>query len=89
MKSHDEVRKQLVEKAESDDIFRNQLLSDPRGTIEKELDLKIPEGLEIQVHEESAETTHLVLPPSPKLNETQLSQVAGGLKSINGEGGFY
>ena len=89
MNSSDGMRRQLIEKAESDEAFRRQLLSDPHGTIEKELDVKLPEGLEIQVHEESAETTHLVLPPYPKLSETQLSHVAGGAKSINFTSQYY
>ena len=89
MNSPDGVRRQLIEKAESDEEFRRQLLSDPHGTIEKELEVKLPEGLEIRVHEESAETTHLVLPPSPKLTETQLAHVAGGLKSVNSSSQYY
>ena len=30
------------------------------------------------VHEESAATAHLVLPPSPQLSEAELETVAGG-----------
>ena len=88
MKSPEEMRQHLVDKAEIDDEFRSQLLSDPRSTIERELNLTIPEGLKIQVHEDSEEIAHLVLPPNPQLSETQLSQVAGGFKSRN-EGPFY
>ena len=51
--------------------------------IQQEFDLEIPADLNIQVHEDSAETAHLVLPPSPRLGETQLAHVAGGIKTIN------
>ena len=30
------------------------------------------------VHEDSATTAHLVLPPSPKLTEAELAQISGG-----------
>ena len=84
MQTPDEMRAILTEKAASDDDFRSQLLSDPRGTIQQEFDVEIPEGVDIQVHEDSAETAHVIVPPGPKLGEQQLAQVAGGKQS-----GFY
>ena len=81
MKTADEMRRILADKAGEDEEFRNRLMADPKGVIEQEFDLEIPASLDIQVHEDSAETAHLVLPPSPKLSETQLDHVAGGLKS--------
>ena len=67
MNSPDAIRKQLFEKAESDREFRSRLLSDPRSTIERELNLKIPEGLKFQIHEDSDETAHLVLAAQPQI----------------------
>ena len=46
--------------------------------IEEELDLSIPDGLDIQVHEDTATTSHFVIPPSAKLAEEDLRAVAGG-----------
>ena len=80
MKTSSEMRQALADKAAEDEEFRNRLLSDPRSVIEEEFDLQIPDGVEIQVHEDSTETAHVILPPSPKLSETQLAQVAGGGK---------
>ena len=79
MKTADEMRRILVDKAGEDEAFRNRLLTDPKSAIQQELDLELPASLSIQVHEDSAETAHLVLPPSSKLSETELAQVAGGL----------
>ena len=81
METSDEMRARIVQKKDEDDEFRSQLISDPRGAIEKELDVTIPDGLKIEVHEDSIETAHLILPPKPKLDETQLSQIAGGKSS--------
>lgn len=78
MNTIEEMRRHLTDKAVQDDEFRNRLLSEPRTTIEDELDLKVPDGFNIQVHEDSAQTAHLILPPSPKLSETQLAQATGG-----------
>ena len=83
MKTADEMRQILADKAGEDEEFRNRLLADPRSVIQQEFDLEIPADLNIQVHEDSAETAHLVLPPSPRLNETQLARVAGGFKTLN------
>ena len=78
MKSTDEMRRILAEKATEDEEFRNQLLASPREVIAKEFDVEIPEELEIQVHEDRPDAAHLVLPPSPRLDEAQLAGVAGG-----------
>ena len=40
--------------------------------------MTIPPSMAIKVHEESAETVHLVLRPESKLSEGELQAVAGG-----------
>ena len=77
----EDLRVRLTEKASADDDFRSRLLATPKSAIEQELDVVFPDGLDVQVHEESAEVAHLVLPPHPKLDQTQLSSVAGGKQS--------
>ena len=72
------MRAKIVERAETDTTFRAQLLDDPKGTVEAELGVTIPPSMAIKVHEESAETVHLVLPPESKLSEGDLQAVAGG-----------
>ena len=65
-------------KAVEDEEFRSRLLADPRAVIEEELDLSVPDGLNIQVHEDTATTAHFVIPPSAKLAEEDMRAVAGG-----------
>ena len=71
---HDYVRNKAVENEE----FRARLLTDPKAVMEEELDLSIPDGFTIEVHEDSATTAHLVLPPSAALAEEDMRTVAGG-----------
>ena len=73
-----EVRQSMVEKATVDKEFRDRLLADPKAAIGDELGLAVPESLSIEVHEESPETAHLVLPPDGNLSEGELGKVAGG-----------
>ncbi|MCY4636337.1 MAG: NHLP leader peptide family RiPP precursor [Acidobacteria bacterium] len=65
-------------KAVEDEEFRARLLADPRAVIEEELYLSIPDGIDIQVHEDTATTSHFVIPPSAKLAEEDMHAVAGG-----------
>lgn len=71
-------------KAWKDSEFRQALLRDPRGTIEKEYGLALPQGLDIQVHEQTDQTLHLILPPKPlrasggELSDEEVDMVAGG-----------
>ena len=66
METPDEMRAKVADKAATDANFRARLVSDPKGAIRQELGITIPETLTIEVHEESAETAHLVLPPTAR-----------------------
>ena len=72
------MRERLIEKAAEDETFRARLLADPQEAVHEELGVKVPDGFTIQVHEEAADTSHLVLPPSSQLDEAALEQAAGG-----------
>ena len=71
---NDYVRSKAVENEE----FRARLLADPKAVVEKELDVSMPDDFSIEVHEDSATTAHLVLPPSAALAEEEMRAVAGG-----------
>ena len=73
-----ELKTQILTKAAADGEFRTRLLTDPRVAISAETGVTIPEGFDIAVHEDSATTAHLVLPPSPQLTEAEMELVAGG-----------
>ena len=73
-----ELKTKILSKAAEDGDFRTQLIADPKAAISAETGMTIPEGFDVAVHEDSATTAHLVLPPSPKLTETEMELVAGG-----------
>ncbi len=73
-----ELKTQILTKADEDGDFRALLIADPRAAISDEIGTSIPEGFDIVVHEDSATTAHLVLPPSPELTEAELQMVSGG-----------
>ena len=74
-----ELRDQLLTRAAEDGEFRARLIADPRAAISAETGRIIPEGFDVVVHEDSATTAHLVLPPSPQLTEADMEQVSGGV----------
>ena len=73
-----ELKTQILTKAAADGDFRTRLLTDPRAAVSAETGVTVPEGFNVVVHEDSATTAHLVLPPSPELTEVELEMVAGG-----------
>ena len=80
-KQQTDVEALLIAKAWKDEAFKQALISDPKGTIEKEIGTKISDGVEIQVHEETETTLHFVLPPKPQegeLSDEELEKAAGG-----------
>ncbi|MGH3144944.1 MAG: NHLP leader peptide family RiPP precursor [Rubrobacter sp.] len=81
----EEMERRIVQRSLEDDAFRQQLLDDPKGTVEQELGTPLPEGVQIQAVEETADTVFLVLPHASRagasgaqLSDSELEAVAGG-----------
>ncbi len=77
-----EMKDRILDKAEVDSEFRTRLIADPKGAIASEIGTVIPDGFDVVVHEDSATTAHLVLPPSSELTETELEKIAGGFPYV-------
>ena len=73
-----ELKDRILSRADEDSEFRARLIADPRAAISAEIGQPLPDGFELVVHEDSATTSHLVLPPSPRLTEADLQTAAGG-----------
>jgi hypothetical protein len=79
-----EIERTLVQRSLQDEDFRRRLLDDPKAAVEQELGKRLPEGVQVRVVEETAETIYLVLPgASPvgeggELSDEQLQSAAGG-----------
>ena len=77
-----EIREMVLSKAGEDGDFRASLIADPKAAISAEIGQTIPDGFDVAVHEDSATTAHLVLPPSPELTEAEMESVAGAASWI-------
>ena len=72
-----EAEQQIVSKALTDPQFKAKLKSDPKGTLESELGVKLPGNLNVNVVEEAPDSVYLVLPNSgggAELSEAELTQ---------------
>ncbi len=74
-----EMKDRILNRAAEDSDFRASLIADPKAAISSEIGTTVPDGFDVVVHEDSATTAHLVLPPSPKLTEAELETAAGGI----------
>ena len=66
----------MLDKAAEDEAFRSRLLEDPDTAIKEELGVSMPEGLKINVLEDTADTTNVVLPPRARLDEVELESIS-------------
>lgn len=77
-----EIQTALSRKSLSDADFRKRLLSDPRAVFAEFLGSELPPGVQIQVHQDTAKSMHLVLPPqlpaTSELTDEELERIAGG-----------
>ena len=78
MKTLDEMRARLIEKAEGDLAFRSKLMADPRAVVQEEFGIEVPEQCDVRVHEDGPSAVHLVLPPEPRLEIQEMRSAAGG-----------
>ena len=57
------LENKIKEMSVEDNDFRKNLLTDPRGTLKKHMNVDVPADIEIKVVEDSAKTIYIVLPP--------------------------
>jgi hypothetical protein len=80
--SRRDLETRLIEKCWKDPAFKKEVVSDPKGMLEKHIGQKLPEHVKIFIHEEDAGTLHLSIPPAPsnltELSDEDLEKVAGG-----------
>lgn len=91
--SRREFEAYIQERAVKDEEFRKELLADTKAVIQRELNARVEEGVQIpdnitmEVIEEKPDTLYLVIPPSPaqikdELSDEELEAVAGGAISL-------
>ena len=81
MRTAAQMREEVVRRAAEDPAFREALKADPKEAIGEAIGARLPDGLRVHVHEDSADTGHLVLPPPARLDEAALERVTGGFSS--------
>ena len=59
-----ELQAHVITNAFEDHNFRARLLADPKAAIRDLTGASIPDSIHVHVHQETATTFHLVLPPS-------------------------
>ena len=56
----------IVSIAMHNQAFREELVSNPKETLERELGITFPPEVEIEMHQDTPKIIHLVLPLEPK-----------------------
>jgi hypothetical protein len=76
--TREELEKEIIKKAQSDDNFKKSLLEKPHEAI-AQFGVQVPGEVEVRVVEESAKVVYLLLPVNPdQLTDELLDAVAGG-----------
>lgn len=62
IKNFDELKEQIIVDALHDRIFKNKLMQCPKEAILEKYNYNLPDGINLQVHEECPQYSHFVLP---------------------------
>ena len=73
----------LISRAAEDANFRRRLIEKPKDTIEEELGVTLAEDHDIHVHEDTATTTHLVVPPPDRFSSAERIAARTGAASLD------
>jgi hypothetical protein len=90
MSQQNSVQAQIMAKAMKEETFRQELLSNPKAAIERELGITVPQGVTITVHQDTPTSVHLALPVrapregGEELSNAELEQATGGVMSFGG-----
>ena len=79
----------IISIAMHDRLFRDELLQNPKDTLERELGISFPEEVDIEIHEDTPTTIHLVLPLKPKtgaLMEVTFAELEEGDEELDAPG---
>jgi hypothetical protein len=60
--NRDNVEQGIVDLAHKNPEFRKELLADPRAALAKIFGGDLPDNVKVEVHEEDANTVHIILP---------------------------
>ncbi len=65
LEQRSEVQKKIIAKAWEDEAFKQELLSNPKAVLQRELNINLPDSISVNILEETADTSYLVLPQKP------------------------
>ena len=84
MSNQHSAQEQIIARAMKDEAFRQELLTNPKAALERELGITIPDDVVIRVYEDTSTTIHLALPlktstsEPQELSDAELDAIAGG-----------
>lgn len=65
MSAQQTLKDQVIQKAWEDAEFKKQLIANPKAAVKEAFGVDVPDTIEVEVVEESANKFYLVLPQSP------------------------
>jgi len=78
MDAHENPLQRIIAKCWEDEAFKAKLLADPAATLEAE-GVELPEGVTVNVLEDTAQVRNLVIPAQPgRLADELLESMAAG-----------
>lgn len=82
-----ELVDEITKKAHQDPAFKKELLTDTKRAVEGVLGVKLPDDINIQIHANTTDTIHMVLPldlSSLEISENILGSIAAGGGGVSG-----
>lgn len=73
------LKEQIIQKAWEDAEFKKQLIANPKDAIKEAFGIDVPDTIDVEVVEESANKYYLVIPENPTTIKEEAIQAQGAM----------
>ncbi|MBD2387100.1 NHLP leader peptide family RiPP precursor [Cylindrospermum sp. FACHB-282] len=87
--NQENLEAKIIARAWKSEEYKQELLNNPKAVIEREFNIQIPEGVTVQILEETPTNLYFVMPIRPQIDDRNLAEISDEeLASIAG-GNIY
>ncbi|MBD2387101.1 NHLP leader peptide family RiPP precursor [Cylindrospermum sp. FACHB-282] len=74
--NQENLEAKIIARAWKSEEYKQELLNNPKAVIEREFNIQIPEGVTVQILEETPTNLYFVMPMRPQIDDRNLAEIS-------------